>query len=123
MNGGLVTTVLTANRELNLGADRAALHTGHLHQLTNAFLISLEKVKARIESLEESNPIIGHCGCRLGITYPKIYDRRVRAVSEAACYVKKAGIPIQAPEIMIPLVGKVEWLRILKENAIAGQRL
>jgi pyruvate,orthophosphate dikinase len=87
--------------------------------LATALKISLEKVKARIESLEESNPMLGHRGCRLGITYPEIYNMQVRAVFEAACQVKKAGIPIQAPEIMIPLVGKVDELKILKDYAIA----
>lgn len=87
--------------------------------LATSMKISLEKVKSRIEGLVESNPMLGHRGCRLGITYPEIYDMQVRAIMEAACQVKKAGIPIKAPEVMIPLVGKVDELRILKENAIA----
>lgn len=86
--------------------------------LATAMKISLEKVKSRIEGLAESNPMLGHRGCRLGITYPEIYDMQVRAIFEAACQVKKAGIPIKAPEVMIPLVGKVDELRILKQNAI-----
>eukprot|EP00668_Euglena_longa_P011161 GGOE01013543.1.p1 GENE.GGOE01013543.1~~GGOE01013543.1.p1 ORF type:complete len:965 (-),score=280.04 GGOE01013543.1:350-2917(-) len=86
--------------------------------LSTALKVSLEKVKTRIESLVEANPMLGHRGCRLGITYPEIYNMQVRAIFQAACQIKKAGIPIAAPEVMIPLVGKVEELTILKQNAI-----
>ena len=55
--------------------------------LATTLKISLEKVKARIESLVESNPMLGHRGCRLGISYPEIYDMQVRAIFEAACQV------------------------------------
>lgn len=87
--------------------------------LATALKVPIEKIKARIEALAECNPMLGHRGCRLGITYPEIYNMQVRAVFEAACQVTKAGIPIHPPEIMIPLVGKVEELRILKGYAIA----
>jgi len=80
--------------------------------------ISAEKVKARVDQLHEFNPMLGHRGCRLGITFPEIYDMQVQAIIEAACIIKKEGKDI-VPEIMIPLVGTTEELRILKENAIA----
>jgi len=79
--------------------------------------ISAEKVKARVDQLHEFNPMLGHRGCRLGITFPEIYDMQVRAILEAACDIKKDGKDI-VPEIMIPLVGTTEELKILKENAI-----
>ena len=79
--------------------------------------ISLEKVKQRVESLKEFNPMLGHRGCRLSITYPEISDMQIRAIIEAACNVKKKGIRV-LPEIMIPLIGTVKELTFLKERAL-----
>jgi len=89
-------------------------------EIAKALGVSMEKVKQRIQSLKESNPMLGHRGCRLGITYPEIYDMQVRAIFEAACEVKKQGKPCAPPEVMIPLVGKVEEFTILKNNAHRG---
>ena len=86
-------------------------------EMADAMGISVEKVRQKVESLHEFNPMLGHRGCRLGITYPEIYDMQVRAIIEAACEVKKKGLRVY-PEIMIPLVGTVKELSILKENAI-----
>jgi len=86
--------------------------------LASTLGISLDKVKQRIESLKESNPMLGHRGCRLGITYPEIYDMQVRAIFEAAVHVRKLGKAVAPPEVMIPLVGKVEEFTLLKANAI-----
>ena len=61
--------------------------------------------------------MLGHRGCRLGITYPEIYEMQARAIIEAAIEVKKTGIDVK-PEIMIPLVGKVEELSFLKERLV-----
>ncbi len=66
--------------------------------------ISLEDVKAKVEALHEFNPMLGHRGCRLGITYPEITEMQARAIIEAACKLKKEGINV-LPEIMIPLIG------------------
>ena len=75
-------------------------------------------VKARVEELHEFNPMLGHRGCRLGISYPEVYDMQVRAIMEAACeLVKDEGYEI-VPEIMIPLVAEVNELQILRKNAI-----
>ncbi len=63
-----------------------------------------EKVAARVHALHEANPMLGHRGCRLGITYPEITEMQTRAIIEAAIQVKKEGIPVK-PEIMIVLVG------------------
>jgi pyruvate,orthophosphate dikinase len=66
--------------------------------------LSPEKVAARVNALHEANPMLGHRGCRLGITYPEITEMQTRAIIEAAIQVKKEGIPVK-PEIMIVLVG------------------
>jgi len=72
--------------------------------------ISVDKIKAKIESLKEMNPMLGHRGCRLGIVYPEITETQTRAIFEAACQVQKEGKKV-LPEIMIPLVGHVNELR------------
>jgi len=68
---------------------------------------SLAKLHEIIESLHEFNPMLGHRGCRLGITYPEITEMQTRAIIEAACELKKQGDAVN-PEIMIPLVGNVK---------------
>jgi pyruvate,orthophosphate dikinase len=76
--------------------------------------ISLERIQDKVESLREFNPMLGHRGCRLGITYPEIYEMQVRAIGEAARNVSKQGVTVY-PEIMIPLIGTAAELRILRE--------
>jgi pyruvate,orthophosphate dikinase len=71
--------------------------------------LPFEKVKYRVESLHEFNPMLGFRGCRLGIIYPEITEMQARAIFEAAADVKKRGIAVE-PEIMIPLVGHVKEL-------------
>jgi pyruvate,orthophosphate dikinase len=66
--------------------------------------ITLKEVKAKVDSLHEFNPMLGHRGCRLGITYPEITEMQARAIIEAACKLTKEGIKVY-PEIMIPLIG------------------
>ena len=68
--------------------------------------ISLEDVKSKVDSLHEFNPMLGHRGCRLGVTYPEITEMQSRAIIEAALNLKKKGIHI-FPEIMVPLIGDV----------------
>ncbi len=63
-----------------------------------------DEVRAKVEDLHESNPMLGHRGCRLGIAFPEITAMQARAILEAACVVKKEGLDVH-PEIMIPLVG------------------
>ncbi len=67
---------------------------------------SEEDIHRRVEELHESNPMLGHRGCRLGIVYPEITAMQARAIMEAACAVKKEAIDVH-PEIMIPLVGSL----------------
>src|SRR5207247_661916 len=64
----------------------------------------------RVEQLHEFNPMLGHRGVRLGITYPEITETQTRAIIEAACRLNKEGVKI-APEIMIPLVGHPKELK------------
>jgi pyruvate,orthophosphate dikinase len=78
--------------------------------------VSLPEVQRRVKALHEANPMLGHRGCRLGITYPEIYDMQVRAIAEAA--VACAGRKVRVrPEIMIPLVGFVSELAFLRGRA------
>jgi pyruvate,orthophosphate dikinase len=72
------------------------------------------EMRAKVAQLHEVNPMLGHRGTRLGITYPEIYEMQVRAIYQAACDVKKAGIDVQ-PEVMIPLVGTVKELELTVE--------
>jgi len=77
--------------------------------------VSPDEVRAKVASLQEFNPMLGHRGCRLAITYPEIYEVQTQAIFEAAARLKKeGGNPI--PEVMIPLVGTVEELKILKRR-------
>lgn len=74
-----------------------------------------EKVRTRIDQLHESNPMLGHRGCRLCITYPEILDMQVRAIIEAAVEVRRRGTKV-APEIMIPLCIDAKELKILTDR-------
>jgi pyruvate,orthophosphate dikinase len=69
------------------------------------------ELRAKVNQLHEANPMLGHRGCRLGITFPEIYEMQVRAIYQAACDVKKEGIDAR-PEVMIPLVGTVKELQL-----------
>ena len=88
-----------------------------LQELSSEMNVSFDKLKAIRDSLHEFNPMLGHRGCRLGITYPEIYDMQARAIIEAAVKVKKNGVDVH-PEIMIPLVGTLKELKMIKERII-----
>jgi pyruvate,orthophosphate dikinase len=82
------------------------------------------EVRAKLESLHEFNPMLGHRGCRVGITYPEIYRMQARAIVEAACRVAAEGVRV-LPEIMIPLVahdGELARIRAEVEQVIAEVR-
>ena len=76
------------------------------------------KIIKKAASLHEFNPMMGHRGCRLGITYPEIYAMQVRAIVEAACEVAAQGVDVK-PEIMIPLIGHVNELKYTTSRALA----
>ncbi len=83
-------------------------------ELAEKMGVTREKLEAKIESLREANPMLGHRGCRLGIVYPEITAMQARAIFEAACEVAKEGIKV-IPEVMIPLVGEVKELKAQRE--------
>ena len=90
--------------------------------------VPVEKVRERVAQLHEANPMLGHRGCRLGITHPEIYETQVRAIFEAAAAAVKEGLSPN-PEVMIPLIGtkaELDSLRVLVDDVarrvIAGDR-
>ena len=88
-----------------------------LQELSNDMGVAFEKLRAIRDSLHEVNPMLGHRGCRLGITYPEVYDMQAKAIIEAAVKVSKNGVKVH-PEIMIPLVGTLKELKIIKDRII-----
>lgn len=101
-----------------------------IEEMARLMGVDVEKVRARIESLKEMNPMLGFRGCRLGIVYPELTEMQARAIFEAACEVAKKGIKVH-PEVMIPLVGHINELKsqarvvrsvadeVMKENKIS----
>jgi len=88
-----------------------------IRELAQEMGMSFEELKAVVESLHEFNPMMGHRGCRLAVSYPEIAEMQTRAVIEAAINVRKEGMEI-IPEIMIPLVGDVKELKFVKEVVV-----
>lgn len=88
-----------------------------MRPLAESLGITYEALKNRVDSLKEFNPMMGHRGCRLAITYPEIAKMQTRAVIEAAINVKKEGIDVH-PEIMIPLVGILKELQYVKKIVV-----
>jgi pyruvate,orthophosphate dikinase len=86
--------------------------------LAKRISVDAGRLREKIGSLHEFNPMLGHRGCRLGITYPEIYEVQVRAMVEAACIVKKEGVDVH-PEIMVPLVGKKAELELLRDMIVS----
>ena len=92
-----------------------------IKELAKTMGVEFMKLKARVEGLHEFNPMLGHRGCRLAVTYPELAEMQARAIIEAAIEVKKnKGIDVH-PEIMIPLVGEIKELtyieKIVRETA------
>lgn len=88
-----------------------------LQELANEMGVPFESLDAKNKSLHEFNPMLGHRGCRLGITYPEIYEMQAQAIMEAACELSKEKIKV-LPEIMIPLVGHVNELQKIREIVV-----
>jgi len=89
-----------------------------IKNLADQLSIPVDELKRIISELEEMNPMLGHRGCRLGITYPEIYKMQVKAIISAALEVKEEeGYDVKA-DIMIPLVGTAKELEILREDAV-----
>jgi pyruvate,orthophosphate dikinase len=85
-----------------------------IEELAGKIKVPAEKLKSKVDSLHELNPMLGHRGCRLGVVYPEITEMQARAILEAACEVAKQGIKVH-PEIMIPLVAHVNELKSQEE--------
>ena len=79
-------------------------------ELADEMGLTLQEVKAKVDELSEFNPMLGHRGCRLGITYPEITEMQARAIIEAALICKEQGIKVY-PEIMVPLVGTLKEIQ------------
>ena len=89
--------------------------TEDISDLAKLMRITFEKLKSQVDALHEFNPMLGHRGCRLAVTYPEIAEMQTRAIIEAALIVKKdKGIDVH-PEIMIPLVGDVRELKYIEK--------
>ncbi len=86
-------------------------------ELAKTMGLTFEELKETVEGLHEFNPMMGHRGCRLAVTYPEIAEMQTQAVIEAALAVRKNGIEI-IPEIMIPLVGEIKELKYVKEVVV-----
>jgi pyruvate,orthophosphate dikinase len=84
-------------------------------ELSDTIGIGVDTLKRRADELHEFNPMLGHRGCRLGITFPEIYEMQARAIFEAACDVAAASGEAIVPEVMIPLVATKRELQILRK--------
>jgi pyruvate,orthophosphate dikinase len=80
--------------------------------------VNIKEVKSRISELHEQNPMLGHRGCRLGISFPEIYEMQCRAIFEALVNLKKRKLKSAFPEIMIPLVSTEAEIKIMKDLVI-----
>lgn len=89
-----------------------------IKNLAESMGIEYQDLVDRIEELKEFNPMLGHRGCRLAVTYPEIYRMQVRAIIEAAIDIKEEGFEEIYPEIMIPLVGHIEELKYVKNQLL-----
>ncbi|MCF6153755.1 MAG: pyruvate, phosphate dikinase [Candidatus Brocadia sp.] len=84
-------------------------------EMARQMKISLKEIQEKVSALHELNPMLGHRGCRLGVTYPEIYDMQVQAIIEAACNVKKKGVTVY-PEIMLPIISADQEFNLLKDD-------
>jgi len=81
--------------------------------------VSVDAVRAKVKTLHEFNPMLGHRGCRMGVSYPEIYRMQTRAILEAACQLAKEEDIKPEPEIMIPFVATLEELKLVKADVVA----
>jgi pyruvate,orthophosphate dikinase len=89
-----------------------------INEVSNIVNLSVKEVKSRIEELHEQNPMLGHRGCRLGISFPEIYEMQCKAIFEALAHLKKSKIKSAFPEVMIPLVSTEAEKKIMKDLVI-----
>ena len=93
-----------------------------LNEVAKSLNIPIKELKARTSELHEQNPMLGHRGCRLGISFPEIYEMQCRAIFEALIDCKKNNIKSTMPEIMIPLVSTEAEIKIMKDLVIRVAR-
>tara|TARA_B100001057_G_scaffold453137_1_gene497688 strand:- start:115 stop:1059 length:945 start_codon:yes stop_codon:yes gene_type:complete len=89
-----------------------------INEVASIVNLTVKEVETRIEELHEQNPMLGHRGCRLGISFPEIYEMQCRAIFEALTELKKNKIKSAFPEIMIPLVSTEAEIQIMKDLVI-----
>ncbi|NBO37266.1 pyruvate, phosphate dikinase [bacterium] len=86
-----------------------------IHNLSTQIGMSVDEIRLRVSQLHEANPMLGHRGCRLGISHPEIYEMQVCAIAEATAQLHSEGVDAQ-PEVMIPLVGHAQELKWLRDR-------
>ena len=89
-----------------------------INEVSNIVNLPIKEVKSRIEELNEQNPMLGHRGCRLGISFPEIYEMQCKAIFEALVHLKRSKIKSAFPEIMIPLVSTEAEIKIMKDLVV-----
>ncbi len=87
-------------------------------EMAREMKVPVNEIRAKVESLHEFNPMLGHRGCRLGVTYPEITEMQSRAIFEAACQLKQEGVDVK-PEVMVPLVGHINELKMQKDIIVS----
>ena len=97
-------------------------NTNEIAEVAKSLDLPIKEVEGRISELHEHNPMLGHRGCRLGISFPEIYEMQCRAIFEALVDCKKNKIKSTLPEIMIPLVSTEAEIKIIKELVIRVAR-
>ena len=112
---GLPVTVRLLDPPLHEFLPRTEKEINEVASIVN---LPIKEVESRIEELYEQNPMLGHRGCRLGISFPEIYEMQCKAIFEALVYIKKNKIKSAFPEIMIPLVSTEAEIKIMKELVI-----
>ena len=98
---GLPVTVRLLDPPLHEFLPRTEKEINEVARIVN---LPVKEVESRIEELHEQNPMLGHRGCRLGISFPEIYEMQCKAIFEALAHLKKSRVKSAFPEIMIPLV-------------------
>ncbi len=109
---GLPVTVRLLDPPLHEFLPKTNKEISELAEIVN---LTVKEVETRIEELHEQNPMLGHRGCRLAISFPEIYEMQCRAIFEALCELKKNKIKSAFPEIMIPLVSTEAEIKIMKD--------
>tara|TARA_B100000427_G_scaffold196076_1_gene162974 strand:+ start:54 stop:2711 length:2658 start_codon:yes stop_codon:yes gene_type:complete len=97
-------------------------NASEIKDVSKSLNLSLKEIESRIDELHEQNPMLGHRGCRLGISFPEIYEMQTRAIFEALVECKKRKIKSTMPEIMIPLVSTEAEIKIMKDLVIRVAR-